>query len=60
MVYSNTVEGAGRAMELDGALQTFAGTVEVAEALRDGTVSWPSSWKTWEASRAGDLGWSGC
>ena len=36
VVYSNTVEGAGRAMELDGALQTFAETVEVAGALGDG------------------------
>ena len=36
VVDSGTVEGAGRAMELDGALQAFAATVVVAGALGDG------------------------
>ena len=39
VVYSNTMEGAGRAMELEGALQTFAATVEVAGALGDGQLA---------------------
>ena len=39
VVYSNTVEGAGRAMELNGALQTFAASVEVAGALGDGQLA---------------------
>ena len=46
MVYSNTVEGAGRAVELNGTLQAFAATVEVAGALGDGQL----------AMQLGDLG----
>ena len=36
VVDSSTVEGAGRAMELDGVLQAFAATVEVVGALGGG------------------------
>ena len=36
VVGSSTVEGAGRAMELDGVLQAFAATVEVVGALGGG------------------------
>ena len=39
MVCSDTVEGAGRAIQLDGAFQTFAETVEVAGALGDGQLA---------------------
>ena len=46
VVYSNTVEGAGRAMELDMALQAFATTMEVDGAMGGGQL----------AMQLGDLG----
>ena len=38
VIYGNTVEGAGRAMELDVALQAFAAAVEVDGAKGDGQL----------------------
>ena len=38
-VDSNTMEGAGRAVELDMALQAFAAIVEVDGALGDGQLT---------------------
>ena len=46
VVNSSTLEGAGRAVELDMALQAFAATVEVDGALGDGQL----------AMQLGDLG----
>ena len=43
---ASTVEGAGRAMELDTALQAFASAVEVDGAMGDGQL----------AKQLGDLG----
>ena len=39
MIYGSTAEGAGRAEELDGALQAFAAPVEVAGAKGDGQLA---------------------
>ena len=39
VVYNNTVVGAGRAMELGGALHAFAETLEVTGALGDGQLA---------------------
>ena len=46
VIYSNTVEGAGRAVELDVSLQAFAAAVEVDGAKGDGQL----------AKQLGDLG----
>ena len=39
MIYGNTMEGAGRAMELDVVLQAFAAAVEMDGAKGDGQLA---------------------
>ena len=60
VVDSSTMEGAGRAVELDMALRAFAATVEVDGALGDGQLAIQlGPWGTWVVRGVGGLDWSG-
>ena len=57
VIYGNTVEGAGRAVELGVALQAFAEAVEVDGANGDGQLA--KQLGDLGAKGVGDWGWSG-